>query len=254
MLIIWGKKLVRRRLGYVGDFCPVCRGLECMSVVRLNQVSHLYYIPLGGGEPVAHEITCRKCGSVYGAQGVGYTAFAPRPGEDGVAMAADAGMLDGLSPRAELEDAVAGGRLSPEDRAALIAEPIAALNYMAAQKVGKGMIPTGAGLAIVGLVFTVPGAIIAWATQGTPVEVRLALTGVATALLAGAVLGLRFGGRGWVRRRLIPRLAASLEPLRPTSEELESTLGALNEDGYIIGKRIKAAELAEAVRARSVQV
>lgn len=31
MFIIWGTKRVNTRLGYVADFCPICRDLQTLS-------------------------------------------------------------------------------------------------------------------------------------------------------------------------------------------------------------------------------
>ena len=54
MFIIWGTKIVERKLGYVADFCSICRGARPFTVFKVVQVGHLYYlyIPFIGGKQV----------------------------------------------------------------------------------------------------------------------------------------------------------------------------------------------------------
>lgn len=254
MIIVAGKKVVRRRLGWVGEFCPICRALECVEVKRLSQVSHLYYIPLGKGKVIAYELTCRGCESLFGTQSVSYTTYGRRPDADVVKVIGETNpeSVERHSERLDLEDRVAHGRLTAQERAELIAEPLIALNFMTTRKVGKGMIPTGAGFCIVFLVFLVPAAIVAWTAPRTPLEVRAALSAIVAALAVGAYIGFRRGGRGWIRRNLLPRLARSLAPLRPTFEELEAVLLGLARQGLIIGRRVETKDLFAAIESARV--
>lgn len=47
MIIVWGRKVVRRKAGYVADFCPCCRGLRPFMLYAHRSVAHIQRIPLG---------------------------------------------------------------------------------------------------------------------------------------------------------------------------------------------------------------
>ena len=82
-------------------------------------------------------------------------------------------------------------------------------------------------------------------TQGP----KLALMLMAIAVgLVGALLTLRLIDREshrWFKRRLLPRVARSLLPLRPTRRELEQVVDRLREEGELIGQLTSADRLAE---------
>jgi hypothetical protein len=42
-VIIWGTKRTLNKLGYVADFCPLCRQSRAFSVSRVGKVGHFYY-------------------------------------------------------------------------------------------------------------------------------------------------------------------------------------------------------------------
>src|SRR5258706_9118781 len=44
MFIIWGKKRVTKSLGYVADFCPLCRDVRTFELVRVGLAGHIYYL------------------------------------------------------------------------------------------------------------------------------------------------------------------------------------------------------------------
>lgn len=255
MFVHWGKKVRHHDLGWVGDFCPICLGVECMYVVQLRSVAHIYGLSLGKGTLIAHEIRCRGCSCTFAAEQIGYASYVRQPADDAAALAAETSpdSLDNISERFAFEDRIAAGSLTEDERLNLIAEPIAALEYMTAKRLGKGMIPTGSGLAIIALVVTVPVTIIAWTSPGAPPAVLATSTALIPLFLALSVFGFFRGHRAWVRRNLLPKLAPPLERLNPSAEELQTVLSALAEQQYVVGERISAEALAAAIKARQDQ-
>lgn len=59
--IVWGTKQVKRRLGYVADFCPICREVQPHRIDRIGMAGHVYYIPFGEGQLVGYHGTCCTC-------------------------------------------------------------------------------------------------------------------------------------------------------------------------------------------------
>jgi hypothetical protein len=63
MIFIWGSYGKERPRGFVADRCPVCRDVRTFKVVDHYKVSHIYYIPLGGGKLLGTTKTCEACGA-----------------------------------------------------------------------------------------------------------------------------------------------------------------------------------------------
>lgn len=63
MFIYWGKKVVHRKLGYVADFCPLCRSPQPFLVTRVGLAGHIYGITSGDGELRGYHRTCQECGT-----------------------------------------------------------------------------------------------------------------------------------------------------------------------------------------------
>ena len=61
MFIVWGKTIKRKKLGFVADYCAVCRDLRTFQVSRVGSASHVYYISFGQGDLVGYERTCGVC-------------------------------------------------------------------------------------------------------------------------------------------------------------------------------------------------
>jgi hypothetical protein len=61
MIFFWGKKRVERRQGYVADFCPICRAIQPVKLLRIGMVWHFYFIPLGASSLVGFYTECNSC-------------------------------------------------------------------------------------------------------------------------------------------------------------------------------------------------
>jgi hypothetical protein len=75
MFIVWGSRRTERILGYVADFCPVCREARAFRLVRVGLASHVYYISFGAGRHVGHVIRCEECGSSFDTDATRYATF-----------------------------------------------------------------------------------------------------------------------------------------------------------------------------------
>ena len=213
------------------------------------RVPHLYYLALGRGTVEVHEILCGGCESVFGVRSVPYTSYSRRPKTDIVELIAATNPhgIERHNVKLELEDRVDRNALSPDERLGLIAEPLMSLEYIARKNMGKGALPPGAIPCILLLLIAVPMAVLVWAMPNASPSFRVVVLGVIALLSSGTYLSFRNGGRGWLRRFALPRLARSLAPLQPTHQELESVLSHLARQGSLIGQRIRTEDLLKAV-------
>jgi hypothetical protein len=241
MFIVMGKKLVRRRLGRVADFCPICRGLSCMRAARVSEALHLYYVPVSSGKILTHEFQCEECGAVLNGSHAPFAGFSRSRTRDVVELAMETNpeLVERRRERLEVEDRIDAGKLSGEERRALLTEPFLALNYMT-QSGAAASIPTPSGLAIIGLVFLAPITGIVLAHPNADLRAKVILPAICAALLGIIAFDIRRGAFNGVRRKMHPLLVRALLPLHPERREIEEVLLSLRRERLPIGKRVKA--------------
>lgn len=77
ILVFWGTREREKRLGYVADFCPVCRKIRAFEVTRVSTASHIYFIPLERGTFLEHRQKCRSCFTAFTSHLGRYRAVTP---------------------------------------------------------------------------------------------------------------------------------------------------------------------------------
>lgn len=254
-MIVVGTTKKRQHLGDVAEFCVICRDFRPVTVTRQSEVTHLYYIPLGRGRTILHELKCRACGTVTAAEEARYEGYVKNPPADiaDLAGATNPDIMERYAIRLDLEDRLESGRLTRDERLGLIAEPLTALEFMVKQK-ASGSIPTVAGLAIVASLVLGTVATVAWGSGRGAQGVAVAASALTAGAVLVAVLSFRFGRGRWVRTWAIPRAVAALRAVRPAREELHEVFGALRESRLTIARRLSVDDLwseLEADRARA---
>jgi hypothetical protein len=246
MFIVWGKKPVYHRLGYVAHFCPICRGPKPFEIKRVGSAGHLYYISFGSGELLGYERTCQECGTALQAEPTDHAAIAQRLAPLPELTRQTFPQLEQVfAARLALEEQIRSdpAALSADDRQALIRSPFLLMSAKVDQRFARTHIDMGLGLAIAGAVaMTIFG----------PGMVQLLAPGADSANLVLVFLALGLAGIVWqaiaarprfVRRAVLPALARALRPLRPTQHELESIVAELGQLQHKMARRIDVPEL-----------
>jgi len=245
MFIVWGKKVVYRRLGYVADFCPLCREPRAFEVRRVGLASHVYYVSFGEGRLAGHERTCRSCGAVLRADPARYAAVSPaeQPLESLVAQTFP-GLRQALKDRLALEERIRAdpAAVSPEERRALVREPFLLLSPKVERRFATTHLDKETGLALVAaLALCVLGpALAARAWPNAAGEAFVACLALAAALVVWQVAG---SSRRFLSRSVIPALTTALRPLRPGEQELRAALEELKQQGQKLGKKLRLSDL-----------
>lgn len=244
MFIVWGKKPVTRRLGYVADFCPICRDLRTFTVKRVGLADHIYYVSFGEGRLVGHTRTCTACDIDLNARPEIYKelharklpppqlAALTRPGWEQAHAARLAVERDLISPF---------GKVAPDIRQALIREPFDLLASRIEERFSARQLDWPTATAIVGLVLLL--GIAAEIANKFPAASDVAY---AAALIIGFVaIGVQiYGIKGrFFRKKLFPPLGLALRSLKPTAVELEAVLKDMKAQGKKIGKELKLKSL-----------
>ncbi len=242
MIFIWGKKLVLGKLGYVADFCPICRDVQACELVQVRKVSHFYYIPLGSGEALGHQTRCRACQTTLWVKGEDFASVSQDGGAPLPALYATLGpqAAQAAQDRKKLEVRVLAGGLSPEERTLLIEEPFSILdarleNRGAATKLDRksGMVLGGTFAAVIVL-----GSAISRVPEAVADAMGWLLILAIIGGLGATVYFVATDVRRYYAGEIEPLLAKTLAPLAPTKDELERVKAKMTQLGKAMGKRL----------------
>lgn len=247
MFIIWGKKLVYRKLGFVADFCPICRSIAAFAVKRVGLAGHVYYISMSEGELAGFERTCQTCATCFGTDTAKYREIASTLASLPELQAQtfpDIAVV--LHDRLELEERLAKAPLllSSEDRRSLILDTFLLLSPKVEKRYASTTIDMGVGLALLAaivLMIAGPAVLLSMspdADPGIPLLVCVVL-GLGLVVWQIVVAKSRF-----MTREIVPLLVKALRPLKPAQGELQAATAELRAAGHKIGAKLKLPELA----------
>ena len=63
MLLVWGRRWYGKRLGYVGEFCEICRRPQPFTLTKMTLIGHFWYLPMGTHYGSVHRGRCLQCGT-----------------------------------------------------------------------------------------------------------------------------------------------------------------------------------------------
>ncbi|MES2041848.1 MAG: hypothetical protein V4495_28870 [Pseudomonadota bacterium] len=245
MFIVWGKKHVRKNIGYAADFCPICRGPQAFKLVRVGLASHVYYITSGEGELVSHERECQQCETLLNANPAAYHALSKKKQPPAELMKTTFPSLPEVyKGRLELEEKVrkTPTLLTPQERDIMIKTPFHLLSALVERRMAQTHIDIGISLALVGSIFFI-SIVPALLMKILPFDEGPIFLACAIAALLVIVWQLLTAGSRYVKRRIIPVLGPSLKPLTPTESELKAALAELKADRQKMATRLNIAEL-----------
>jgi hypothetical protein len=247
MFIVWGRKHVYRKQGYVADFCPICREPRAFELKRVGSASHIYYISVGEGQLVGYERTCLTCRTPARAEPSTYASVAKTlpAGLPELQAQTYPNLAAALSERLALEERVrtAPSSLQPEERQALIRSPFVLLSPKVEKRFASTHIDGKAGLTILAaIVLVILGTfVIGVAVPESAMDIAIA---VMLALAAALVIWqVRAGGRRFMKREVVPVLAQTLAPLRLTRTEVDAILQELRKAKHKIGGKLRVDDL-----------
>ncbi|HUQ27945.1 MAG TPA: hypothetical protein VM051_05100 [Usitatibacter sp.] len=239
MLFIWGKKHVYRSLGYVADFCPICRDLRTFEMRRLGLAGHFYYVSFGEGSLIGHIRTCTVCGILLNGRPEIYAAMNRKklpPAELAVLTRPDwrEAHASRLAVERDLTNAFA--KVPADVRTALIREPFDLLAPRVEDRMATSQFDGYTGAAV-GVLFALV-IIAVKAVEQFPAAGDYIWSAAWGMGLAGIISQYLLVRRRFFRKHIFPALTLSLRPLKPTRAELEAALAAKKAEGAAIGKRL----------------
>lgn len=242
MILIWGRKVTRKQLGRVADFCPICREPKPHRIWRIGTVPHFYWIPVWRSRLEDHEVECEDCGTQR-LEDIGcFVAVSKDPTADLQSLISQTrpSFLSEIAGRLEFEQRVRSGRLEPDERLGALVEPFQLLESEIAPRTMQTQIDRQT---VVGCLVTVLLlAVVLIAAFNSDRETGNALSIVAAVVLIAGIAWFVFSTvtdpARFVRRELHPRLVRALAPLRPSREELTQVAQGLRSMNLVLGKKL----------------
>jgi hypothetical protein len=238
------KRISRRKLGRVADFCPICRRFEGAELFDVRCGISLEHA-LDAAKSIELLRRCECCEIELPAHADEYKDFSTDPTQHVDSLLAQTNPLakSRWAERLRLEARNTAGNLNAGERRTLIAEPIFALErrYQMSDCAGDIGVASRAFYLLSVICLLLGGGI--WLNSGSPWLMGVFGVGV----LACPAVGFRLsrGDRGrFVRQELQPILARCLRPVRPTAAELESIINELKLDGVQLATLIEPDSLA----------
>lgn len=261
MLIHWGKKTVFVNRGYCSNFCLVCRDFRPCLFTSVGEVAHIQGIGVGDHKHRFYAGRCVRCHTVmaYNDQ-EGTFGFMDRPPTDHDDLTFCTHTSEEIDNRCATEERLQAGALTQTERDGLIGQLLTRLNYSWAFEYERGGGVSLAAIGAFGGAVLLAIAVVLWMD---PPRVPSAGWWIVTVLItAFGALGLGYAvwfsatrkGRT-LRRYIAPRLAAGLDPIRPTLPELERAWSETLDmrDKWNLARALKPDEVQDAIREMRVR-
>jgi hypothetical protein len=244
MLLIWGTRLTKRKLGFVAENCPRCKAMRTVRIDRIGMASHVFFVSVGAGPLLGFRGECRTCSGQFDVCPLDYAGF------DKNSKATPESLLATTNPR--LLDSGASGR-AERARAIAIRDPLLRFDASLRDRYRRGhRLDLMTTLAFVASI-AVP-LLIGWLSRSLGLSEGpkqavgwLALATFLVGLVAAFVL-LYGEPRRFFQRQLRPEIKRALQPLKPELAEIEACLGSLKKYGYRISRFVTPATLVEDLR------
>lgn len=246
MLLVWGRKWYTRKLGFVADFCEICRRPQPFTLERRSLIGHFWYLPMGTTHAVRDQGRCTLCATSIQPEQARHAQVVKKK------AASTRDLLAATLPNHEqlLQQRMAVERvvrddvaaLSPATRRDLLVRPFVALSPMVEQRFAVMRIDAwiAAALAAILVLPALGHAVCAWLSPDNQELGGLIGLGESVVLIVWAAIG---ANRRWIRKFVAPRLVGSLAPLRATEAEVNGILGELRTHKHKLGKYLRAADL-----------
>jgi hypothetical protein len=245
--IFWGRKVVRKKIGRVADYCSVCRDFRPFRGSKLESVGHVYAIPLGSCKTLGYTRTCESCSCTFPMQPEVYSSLSKDRQAPLAVLTRETHpqILEHCCQQIQLDWQARHGKLSAEERRAYILEPFILLNDRLEGWVSR---PSFDGCVVVSFLMTVALFCVSMSrfshrghASGEPsseVLIGLVFASFLAYLIAS---GSRLGR--FMRTQILPIAAESLRSCSPTAVELEAAVEHLKRMRTRIGKALQVKDV-----------
>ncbi|MEZ6317423.1 MAG: hypothetical protein R3B49_01525 [Phycisphaerales bacterium] len=243
-MIIWGSRIIRRRLGRVGTFCPLRRELREFEAWDIRKTTHLYFVPLGSGRRTHIQLRDPGGQAIYGLTGEPFQGYvSPRDAMTPLelAQATRPEAIEEAHDALERDEAAAAAPEMSDERLGALVERISAGEYAYVLGMRSGSSESiSAVLAFVTIGLLATG-VVAW-HQGSSWWAWALVPG---ALLLPAVIYravVTSKRSGWTRIEAM--VVESMATLAPSRDEVHAAVALARQGGVRVAGIIRPDDFA----------
>jgi hypothetical protein len=243
--IVWGKKLVYKKWGYVADFCPICRVPRVFEIKRIGVARHIYYLSYGEGELAGFVRNCCECSLALDTNPGNYKEICKdRRPFDELLTQTFPNLAQANERALALEERIknAPESLTHDERRKFVRNSMLLISPQVDKRYASIHFDIQAIITLIGVITAVyaEAEILQRIAPDYLNEIILLCAGLGLALVIWQVSlsNLRF-----IKKKIAPALAKNLRPLRPTSQDIQSGLGDLAKMGLKLGLKLDARDL-----------
>jgi hypothetical protein len=248
--VIWGTRRILTKLGYVADFCPICRQNRPFSVFRVGKAAHLYFISFGNGNLVGHLAECQTCHSDLSVNPNLYQTISKNSSAELKSLIQETfpSITQHYQERLEVEEDIRRNPrlLSAETRANLIEEPFLIFSPAVEAQLSSDMHFDREGgfaclftivvlILLTSFLSSIPDELVGWGFL-------IVFSG-----FIYTIVQLFLANQRYLQRKVVPLLVRCLKPLNPSLDELQTCLDKLATQKLRLGRRLKAQQLITAI-------
>lgn len=226
MLIMWGRRVSRKKIGYVADFCPMCRVPQAFLLRSVSAYRHVYFIPTSPASSEFERI-CQGCEIALRGAPKYYKASPSKPVRvEDIVRTSFPTLREHYADRLRIEEALKEDpfSLSNDLRYALVEQPFKLLSPLVQfRRASLDWVVAVALVAGCSMLFLVPAL-----ADVLHVDHQEAVFGVMG--MAGLILfigSIVTEPRRYIKRKIVPRIANTLAPVRPTEAEISAVLNRM---------------------------
>lgn len=247
MNLSWSRH--RQSPGVVADYCVICRDVQSHRVRHEVDKNR---------NPLPPVIVCESCGLRTAVNPSRYLSVAADPNTSLPSLISKTfpRLPVEILGRVRWERAAIQGTLAAPERQEAIREPFIVVSYLA--RPGPGVFAYFVSVSLLFIVGMMASAIVNMLVQEALQALRFnpnVIRGVCLAIMAGLLIAIvTIPAKIILRKRrnigrpvVVPMLARSLRPLRPSIDELQTTIGWALAMRQPIGGMLSAEELSQAI-------
>ena len=254
MTVIWGKRKVETELGYVADFCPICREIRELKVSRVGIANHIYFISIGKGNLAGHLGRCMQCGTKIPVDAMKYETF-----EEGSNTALETlvqntfpNLRSVYAERLDIEERLKRQEpVSLPNRAKWLMEPFEYLIPEVEAKFANATMDKESNMGCIStvllLIILCSGALMFEESALARDSMIIGMGLVAIVGLIYTIIQIMLAPHRYIQRNIVPRLSQALNPLNPSRQELQKCIATKKVKGSRLGKNVDEEKLWETI-------